>query len=313
MARTKKDRPGESGPVPHQGTTPHTQEDTMTGTPTITIPGRRLYDMVASVLPFASTVAELMDLDMPDTPTICVEADGASLCVVARDVYGMAVAQHRLDAPVGYLQATMTATEGRALAAALAEAGVEDVTITREGREVVARTETQVLGRYQAGGYYVDWRAAVHGVLSQRRVDTGYTVLDPSVVARLQPAVEASGGAPMEVLCVTPYRQLVRVGDVLAVLRAPRVDPEWGGRRVLDLAADLARVEALPAPADPGDELVAARRRIRDLENMVADLEEQIGRMVEDGYVDPDALREQGQDELLDAVGAVFARAYGSE
>lgn len=284
----------------------------MTGTPTITIPGRRLYDMVASVLPFASTVAELLGMDMPDTPTICVEADGASLCVVARDVYGMAVAQHRLDAPVDYLQATMTATEGRALAAALAEAGVEDVTITREGREVVARTETQVLGRYQAGGYYVDWRAAVHGVLSQRRVDT-YTVLDPSVVAQLQPAVEASGGAPMEVLCVTPYRQLVRVGDVLAVLRAPRVDPEWGGGRVLHLAADLAQVEALPAPADPGDELVAARRRIRDLENMVAELEEQVGRMEEDGYVDPDALREQDREELLDAVGAVFARAYGSE
>lgn len=283
----------------------------MTGTPTITIPGRRLYDMVASVLPFAVTVAELLGLDMPDTPTICVEADGASLCVVARNVYGMAVAQHRLDAPVDYLQATMTATEGRALAAALAEAGVEDVTITREGREVVARTETQVLGRYQAG-YYVVWRAAVHGVLSQRRVDT-YTVLDPSVVARLQPAIEASGGAPMEVLCVTPYRQLVRVGDVLAVLRAPRVDPEWGGGRVLDLAASLAQVEALPAPADPGDELVAARRRIRELENRVAELEEQIGRMEEDGYVDPDALREQDREELLDAVGAVFARAYGSE
>lgn len=44
MARTKKDRPALTGPVPHQGTTPHTQEDTMTGTPTITIPGRRLYD-----------------------------------------------------------------------------------------------------------------------------------------------------------------------------------------------------------------------------------------------------------------------------
>lgn len=284
----------------------------MTGTPTITIPGRRLYDMVASVLPFAVTVAELMNLDMPDTPTICVEADGASLCVVARNVYGMAVAQHRLDAPVGYLQATMTATAGRALAAALAEAGVEDVTITREGREVVARTETQVLGRYQAG-YYVDWQAAVHGVLSRRRVDTGYTVLDPSVVARLQPAVEASGGAPVEVLCVTPYRQLVRVGDVLAVLRAPRIDSEWGGGRVLDLAASLARVEALPAPADPGDRLVAARRRIRELENRVAELEEQVGRMVEDGYVDPDALRERDREELLDAVGAVFARAYGSE
>lgn len=285
----------------------------MTGTPTITIPAARFHDMVTSVLPFATTVAELMDLDMPDTPTICVEADGASLCVVARNVYGMAVAQHRLDAPVDYLQATMTATSGRALAAALAEAGVEDVTITREGREVVARTETQVLGRYQAGGYYVVWRAAVHGVLSQRRVDTGYTVLDPSVVARLQPAVEASGGAPMEVLCVTPYRQLVRVGDVLAVLRAPRIDSEWGGRRVLDLAADLAQVEALPAPADPGDELVAARRRIRELENRVAELEEQVGRMVEDGYVDPDALREQDREELLDAVGAVFARAYSDE
>lgn len=286
----------------------------MTGTPTITIPAARLHDMVASVLPFAVTVAELLGLDMPDTPTICVEADGASLCVVARSVAGMAVAQHRLDAPVGYLQATMTATSGRALAAALAEAGVEDVTITREGREVVARTETQVLGRYQAGGYYVVWRAAVHGVLSQRRVDTGYTVLDPSVVARLQPAVEASGGAPVEVLCVTPYRQLVRVGDgFLAVLRAPRIDSEWGGGRVLDLAADLAQVEALPAPADPGDELVAARRRIRELENRVAELEEQVGRMVEDGYVDPDALREQDREELLDAVGAVFARAYSDE
>lgn len=274
MARTKKDRPALTGPVPHQGTTPHTQEDTMTGTPTITIPAARLHDMVASVLPFAVTVAELMNLDMPDTPTICVEADGTSLCVVARNVYGMAVAQHRLDAPVGYLQATMTATEGRALAAALAECREDTVTITTcEGREVVARTETQVLGHYQAGGYYVVWQATVHGVLSRRRVDTGgYTVLDPSVVARLQPAVEASGGAPVEVLCVTPDRQLVRVGDVLAVLRVPRVDPEWGGGRVLDLAASLARVDAPPA-ADVESELVAARRRIRELERMVSELE----------------------------------------
>lgn len=64
---------------------------------------------------------------------------------------------------------------------------------------------------------------------------------------------------------------------------------------------------------DVESELVAARRRIRELERTVSELEQQVGRMVEDGYVDPDALREQGHDELLDSLASVFARAYGSE
>src|SRR5690606_4518039 len=94
MARTKKDRPGESGPVPHQETTPHTQEEPMTGTPTITIPGRRLYDMLNMVLPHAEPLEEALDADL-----VCIEVRDTSLYVVATDRYTPRVARHGLDAP----------------------------------------------------------------------------------------------------------------------------------------------------------------------------------------------------------------------
>ena len=283
MARTKKDWPALTGPVPHQGTTPHTQEDTMTGTQTQipTITGRRLYDMLTMVLPHAEPLEEALD----GAGLVCIEVRDTSLYVVATDRYTLGVARHVLDAPAPRVRITMPRDGAHELLAALERHLGDTITIAVGDGEAVVRVGHRRLAVYPTNRHFPAWRGMVHDLLLQpREASGGYTVIKPHLVARLRAACELTG-APAEVLSVAPDRaHLVRVGGgYLAVLASTQIGPEWGGGRVLDLAADLAQVEALPAPADPGDELDQARRRIRELEAA-------IDRMEDEGVLHPDVL-----------------------
>lgn len=131
--------------------------------------------------------------------------------------------------------------------------------------------------------------------------------------------------------------------EIRAVIHRERGDGRWGGpledidpgEEHNDAVAEYADHECdcpyclMAAPHPPLDEAAAVEQArallsgtvyavvsvtdLNALRHRIIELEEQVGRMVEDGYVDPDALRERDREELLDSLASVFARAYGSE